>query len=162
MTATCPVCEDYEGGPRQVQAHISGKKDDAHDGRLGRDYNNEIWAEHRESQSEDSDGDDTEPEESEKGSEEETEMPSDSELQAQREKIRESQQVDVGEETDTTEESETGVEDEQPAGIPVELVLIVVLVVGVAFIASQYLTSQGQSRPAEEQENRASGGLLAR
>jgi hypothetical protein len=35
--ATCPLC-DYEGPSRSVEAHISGKADDAHAGRIGRQY----------------------------------------------------------------------------------------------------------------------------
>lgn len=32
--AHCPFC-DYEGAPRSVEAHISGKTDDAHRGKVG-------------------------------------------------------------------------------------------------------------------------------
>lgn len=38
----CPLCGEYEGSPQQVQAHISSKKDDAHAGRYGREFEGEL------------------------------------------------------------------------------------------------------------------------
>jgi len=35
---TCPVCGEYTGKMESVAAHISGKSDDQHKGRTGRDY----------------------------------------------------------------------------------------------------------------------------
>lgn len=40
--ATCPVCEDYEGSPQQVQAHISANQDKPHKGKIGREFESEI------------------------------------------------------------------------------------------------------------------------
>lgn len=34
----CPVCGDYTGQRGSVEAHITGKSDDAHQGRVGKDY----------------------------------------------------------------------------------------------------------------------------
>lgn len=38
----CPLCEEYEGTPRQVEAHISSKADDAHQGESGVEYREEL------------------------------------------------------------------------------------------------------------------------
>jgi hypothetical protein len=38
----CPVCGEYEGVPRSVEAHISGLCDDAHEGEVGRHYRDEL------------------------------------------------------------------------------------------------------------------------
>jgi hypothetical protein len=35
---TCPVCQDYTGEQGSVEAHITGKSDEAHKGRVGKDY----------------------------------------------------------------------------------------------------------------------------
>lgn len=35
---TCPLCDEYEGPPESVEAHISGKKDETHWGERGTDY----------------------------------------------------------------------------------------------------------------------------
>lgn len=40
--ATCPLCEDYTGTPSQVEAHITGKSDEAHAGELGSNHRDEI------------------------------------------------------------------------------------------------------------------------
>lgn len=47
MVATCPMdgC-DYEGAVRSVEAHISGKNDEAHEGKLGRNWRRTIEASH--------------------------------------------------------------------------------------------------------------------
>jgi hypothetical protein len=55
----CPFC-DYRGSCGQIEAHISGKTDEAHSGKLGSDWRNTI----RDSVDEESSGD-SEPVESE-------------------------------------------------------------------------------------------------
>ena len=35
---TCPICQDYTGKRSSVEAHITGKSDDSHQGRVGKDY----------------------------------------------------------------------------------------------------------------------------
>lgn len=45
MTATCPFCE-YEGAGREVEAHISGKSDQAHQGKVGSRYRGLIESSH--------------------------------------------------------------------------------------------------------------------
>lgn len=35
---TCPVCGDFTGKRSSVEAHITGKSDDAHKGRVGKDF----------------------------------------------------------------------------------------------------------------------------
>jgi hypothetical protein len=35
---TCPICQDYTGQRTSVEAHITGKSDDSHQGRVGKDY----------------------------------------------------------------------------------------------------------------------------
>lgn len=35
---TCPVCGDYTGKRSSVEAHITGKSDDDHRGKVGKDY----------------------------------------------------------------------------------------------------------------------------
>jgi hypothetical protein len=42
--AVCPVCDNYEGSPRQVEAHISGLCDEPHVGKVGREFTDEIEA----------------------------------------------------------------------------------------------------------------------
>lgn len=42
MEAICPICKDYEGSPREVEAHISGMQDEAHKGRTGREFEKQI------------------------------------------------------------------------------------------------------------------------
>lgn len=39
---TCPVCGQYEGKPESVRAHISAKRDEAHSGKTGFDYDSEL------------------------------------------------------------------------------------------------------------------------
>ena len=35
---TCPICQDYTGGRTSVEAHITGKSDDSHQGKVGRNF----------------------------------------------------------------------------------------------------------------------------
>lgn len=35
---TCPVCDEYTGEMSSVSAHISGKSDDRHKGKTGKDF----------------------------------------------------------------------------------------------------------------------------
>jgi hypothetical protein len=35
---TCPICQEYTGQRTSVEAHITGKSDDSHQGRVGKDY----------------------------------------------------------------------------------------------------------------------------
>jgi hypothetical protein len=42
--ATCPVCEDFTGPARSVEAHISGLTDEAHRGKVGRNHRERIKA----------------------------------------------------------------------------------------------------------------------
>lgn len=42
MAVKCPLCGEYEGSPQQVQAHISSKKDALHEGRYGREFEDEL------------------------------------------------------------------------------------------------------------------------
>lgn len=35
---TCPICQDYTGERNSVEAHITGKSDDNHQGQVGKDY----------------------------------------------------------------------------------------------------------------------------
>ena len=41
----CPICEDYSGSPQEVEAHISGMKDEAHTGHLGAHYRDQLGIE---------------------------------------------------------------------------------------------------------------------
>lgn len=34
----CPICGEYHGFPKSVEAHITGKSDDDHRGQVGKDY----------------------------------------------------------------------------------------------------------------------------
>lgn len=51
MTADCPFCE-YEGATRQVEAHISGRSDENHRGRVGADWRATIANSHGNDESE--------------------------------------------------------------------------------------------------------------
>lgn len=42
---SCPICEEYEGTKAQVEAHISGKEDEAHTGMVGQNLVGEIVGE---------------------------------------------------------------------------------------------------------------------
>ena len=42
--ATCPICEEYEGKPEQVEAHISSVCDDQHKGKIGKEFASVIEA----------------------------------------------------------------------------------------------------------------------
>jgi hypothetical protein len=35
---TCPICQDYTGERSSVEAHITGKSDDSHKGKVGKDF----------------------------------------------------------------------------------------------------------------------------
>jgi hypothetical protein len=41
MTVECPYCE-YEGRVSSVEAHISGSRDEAHQGRVGQSFREEL------------------------------------------------------------------------------------------------------------------------
>jgi hypothetical protein len=45
MTATCPFCE-YEGASSEVEAHISGSSDQAHQGKVGSRYRGLVESSH--------------------------------------------------------------------------------------------------------------------
>ena len=34
----CPICDEYYGKPESVEGHITGKSDDSHRGKIGKDY----------------------------------------------------------------------------------------------------------------------------
>lgn len=34
----CPICDEYHGKPESVEGHITGKSDEAHRGKIGKDY----------------------------------------------------------------------------------------------------------------------------
>ena len=38
----CPLCEDYEGDPDSIEAHISASMDETHEGEWGSNYREEI------------------------------------------------------------------------------------------------------------------------
>lgn len=43
MASRCPLCDEYEGKPESVEAHISAKTDEAHRGEVGRRWRTRIW-----------------------------------------------------------------------------------------------------------------------
>lgn len=158
MTATCPVCNEYDGAPQQVQAHISGSSDELHQDRLGRDYENEIWADHRGNESADSEN-----------RREEYSTPTERELQRQRAGAVGSQQVDLSEEIDVEESSDESAENSdgtdggnQP-GVPLAVVYGLLVVVVVAVVASWWL-QQPRRSPGERQTQRTDqeDGLVGR
>lgn len=133
MTATCPVCREYEGGPRQVQAHISGCTDEAHRGSTGSNYREQVWAEHRLGDSEGSEGESREEQEADESGEIETE-------------------------TDGSG-SETG--DEGPPLIPIQLLVIGAVVVTVIVVFSVVTVEPSNQRDdqLDEDRRRADGRL---
>lgn len=40
--ATCPICRNYDGSPASVEAHISGNRDENHQGEWGSAWRDEI------------------------------------------------------------------------------------------------------------------------
>jgi len=40
--AECPLCEEYSGSEESVEAHISSKSDEDHQGEIGKDYRDQL------------------------------------------------------------------------------------------------------------------------
>lgn len=42
MVVDCPLCSEYSGEPGEVEAHISGSHDEAHEGHIGSHFEDEL------------------------------------------------------------------------------------------------------------------------